>query len=326
MSLSYNQVIKVNREFAEAHYFLKNFGNGEYYEVVLHDQVSTFKYPLMFMEDLAMPLDTKVEVFGFRIYFMQRVAELEDKGDDLQTDTFNNAKSDMLQCAKDFIAFWAQDETYPEFTIELTSSRETFQDQTEDRLTGCYIDVRFRQAFDLSSCNLPMDGITPPPSITCEPVTMTMNGTGITDTPSGGSKTIIVQNDAGTPAQVGAITLDNAGNLTVEVPAAGADVTSQFNGVSTGVNTPSGQDISIGVFNSAPTTIGTLLINIANNKGVTIADSLIKNSDNSYTSSVPASSGLTLPDDQFDVYLDGVLQSSVTDPAITNTTINILWT
>ena len=326
MSLSYNQVIKVNREFAEAHYFLKNFGNGEYYEVVLHNQVSTFKYPLMFMEDLAMPFDTKVEVFGFRVYFMQRVAELEDRGEDLITDTFNNAKSDMLQCAKDFIAFWAQDENYPEFTIELTSSRETFQDQTEDRLTGCYIDVRFRQAFDLSSCNLPMDGITPPPSIVCEPVTMTFNGSGITSTPSGGTKAIIVQNDAGVPVQVGTPILDNVGNLTVEVPAAGADVTSSFNGVGTATDTPPGQNLAIAVTNSTPALIGTLAIDLANAKGITIADSTTENSDQSYQIGVPAEGTLVLPDDDFDVYLDGALQSSVSDPAITNTTINILWT
>jgi len=156
MSLSYNQIIKLNREFSEAHYILKNFDNGFVYDILDKNQTASFKYPLMFMEDLQMPIQDGVETFGFKVYFMQTVAGNEDRGDDLINDPTNEAKSDMLQCAKDFISWWKQDTTYPEFTIEPTSSRQTFQDETEDRLTGCYIDIVFRQRFTYSACNLPM--------------------------------------------------------------------------------------------------------------------------------------------------------------------------
>lgn len=172
MSLSYNQVIKLNRDFTTAHYKLKNFGNGEAYEIVDHNQTDTFKYPLMFMEDLTMPFNEGVEVFGFRVFFIQRVAELEDRGEDLYSSAYNEAKSDMMQCAKDFLSFWVQDVNYPEFTIEHTGNRETFQEKTQDRLAGCYVDVTFRQANRYSECIIPMAGVTPPPSIVCEPVTV----------------------------------------------------------------------------------------------------------------------------------------------------------
>ncbi len=220
MSLSYNQVIKLNRDFSDAHFILKNFGNGEAYEIVEHNQTESFKYPLMFMEDLAMPFNNKVEVFSFRVFFVQRVAELEDRGEDLYSSAYNEAKSDMMQCAKDFISYWRQDVNYPEFNIESTGNRETFQEKTQDRLSGCYVDVVFRQANPNSACAIPMSGITPPASVVCEPVT-------------------------------------------------------------------------------------------------------VENSDESYQQSVASGGTLVLPDDTFNVYLNTVLQSSVTDPVLTNTTINI---
>lgn len=187
MSLSYNQIIKLNREYSEATYFIKNFGNGHVYDILDKNQEPTFKYPLMFMEDLSMPIQDKVEVFGFRVYFMSRVAEMESRNNDLIESAYNDAKSDMLQLAKDYIAFWAQDTTYPEFDIVETSNRETFKEETEDRLAGCFIDVQFRQAFKYSACNLPMDGITPPPSVVCSPASYQNSNGSFTQSINSGS-------------------------------------------------------------------------------------------------------------------------------------------
>lgn len=56
-----------------------------------------------------------------------------------------------------------------------------------------------------------------------------------------------------------------------------------------------------------------------------IADSNVANSDFSYSASVFAEGNLTLPDETYNVYVDGVLESSTTSPTLKNETINIVW-
>lgn len=54
----------------------------------------------------------------------------------------------------------------------------------------------------------------------CDPATETMNGVGVSPIISGGTKAIIIQNDAGPPVQVGVILEDTPSSLIVSVPAA----------------------------------------------------------------------------------------------------------
>jgi len=51
----------------------------------------------------------------------------------------------------------------------------------------------------------------------------------------------------------------------------------------------------------------------------------VKNSDNTFNQSVASGATYILADEVFAVYLDGVLQSSVTVAAMQNNTINIIW-
>ena len=55
--LSYNQVIKLNKGFADAHKMLKNFGNGADFNTVLHDKENPYRYPIMWLEDLPSPIE-----------------------------------------------------------------------------------------------------------------------------------------------------------------------------------------------------------------------------------------------------------------------------
>lgn len=155
MPLSYNQIIKQCEEFVEAHYVLKGFGNGFFYKVVESDQVQTFKYPLMYMEDLSSTFGQGVETFSFRVHFMNLVAERKDPTTRKIETNFNEVKSDMRQCAKDFLAFWAQDRTQDDLDIDKVTTATFFEDETEDRLTGCYIEVTFRQRFTYNKCIIP---------------------------------------------------------------------------------------------------------------------------------------------------------------------------
>lgn len=57
----------------------------------------------------------------------------------------------------------------------------------------------------------------------------------------------------------------------------------------------------------------------------TAADGTAENSDNTYSISVPSGGTVILPDTVYNVYLDGILQSTSTLPSMVNQTINIIY-
>lgn len=168
--LSYNKIIQLNRQFANNHWQIKTFGNGEAYNIVLHDKEDWFTYPLMWMEDLPFPLNDKEFQYYFRVYFIGQVAQLKDQGTDLDSTNENEVKSDMIQCAQDLLAFWEQDSDYSDvILVKQGLVFNTITDKFSDRVTGCYIDLKLKQAFTYNKCAIPMTGVTPTPSSDCAP-------------------------------------------------------------------------------------------------------------------------------------------------------------
>ena len=184
--LSYNQIIKISRAFQQAHHVLKNFGNGGAWDEVLHNQQTTYKYPLMWMDDLPSSLSEGSEVYSFRVTFAAPVVTLKERGSDLMSSNENEVKSDMIQCSNDFIAYWVnQTDDYYGLVLEKSVQRTTFVDVTDDKLTGCYIDIQFRQSFDYNECSIPMG--TPTSIVTCAPVYIYEDGILVDTVASGGS-------------------------------------------------------------------------------------------------------------------------------------------
>lgn len=153
--LSYKEIIKLNQDFAENHYVLKNFGAGERWQVTSHDQIESFKYPLMFMEDSPQPYSEREYVYSFRIWFVTRVEAPKDRGDDLLFQEYTDAKNTMIKCAQNLIAFWVQDTDYPELEFSQSGSVEPFTDGEPDRITGVWMDVQFRVNFNYNKCLIP---------------------------------------------------------------------------------------------------------------------------------------------------------------------------
>jgi hypothetical protein len=189
--LSYKKLITLNKQFADNHYVIKNFGNGERWQIVDHDQTPSFKYPLMFVEDLPFSGQTKEFTYTLRCWFVTRVEAPTDRGSDLLYSEYATAKSSMVQCALDLVSYWVQDTNYSSLEIDKNFNIETFIDKTKDRDTGCYIDLRFRDVFNYDSCIIPMDGVAPPPSSECSPVSVTLNGvTPLTNAESGSNRNL----------------------------------------------------------------------------------------------------------------------------------------
>jgi len=57
----------------------------------------------------------------------------------------------------------------------------------------------------------------------------------------------------------------------------------------------------------------------------TCASATVKNSNNTYTVTVASGGTLTLPDTTYNVYVDNVLENTVTVATLDNETINIVW-
>lgn len=200
---TYNELIKANEDFANAHFKIKNFGNGERWNITTHNQQAEFKYPLMWMEDVPIPSTTGSFVWTWRVYFLDRVPSIKKRGDDLQYVNENETKSDMISCAKDLISFWVQDKIFPLTEAQKTFTITTIDDEIEDRLTGCFFDLKLDEAINYDACSVPMSGVVPPPADACDPATITINSTSVTfgTIASGATQNILVKNGVG--AQVG---------------------------------------------------------------------------------------------------------------------------
>lgn len=185
--LTYNRIIKISREFQQASQVLKNFGNGWEADMVLHNQQATYKYPLLWMQDSPSPFQEGIESFSFRVMFMAPVVTLKDRGTDLMSANVNEVKSDMIQCARDFISYWVQQtDAYDTLGFDRNINRETFEDYTDDKLTGCAIDIRFYQPMTYDECVIPMGTPTPLPD-TCAPVLIYEDGVLVDTVASGGT-------------------------------------------------------------------------------------------------------------------------------------------
>ena len=290
--LTYNQILKISRSFQQAHHVLKNFGNGGEWDRVVHNQQPAYKYPLMWMDDLPSLLFEGAEVYSFRVAFMAPVVTLKDRDSDLMSTNVNEVKSDMIQCSNDFIAYWVgQTDAYDGLVLEKSISRTTFEDVTDDKLAGCYIDITFRQAFDYNSCSVPMGTPTSLPD-TCAPVliyedgvlvdtipsggtysyssgggvaSQTFNGGAVTDQDSGTTKVITVKDSGGN--NVGTKGTDNALALAIQI----ADATQTMNGSA--------------ITSQLPETAKAFTIRYANNDPVTVTT--ITDTDTSFIGEVP---------------------------------------
>lgn len=223
--LSYNQIIGINREFANKHFVLKNFGNGQAWKITQHNQKGAFKYPIMWMEDLPSSSPNKIFALTFRVHFLGKVSDLKKREDDLMTTNENEVKSDMIQCAQDLISFWVQDTIYPALTIGRNFNITTLENELDDDVTGCYVDITFSQSNSYNSCIIPMSDIPTPPSVVCKPVIIKVNGEDYDTVPSGGEKDILVQYENGTPT---GINVD--GVIEIPNPITCADSTITVNG------------------------------------------------------------------------------------------------
>jgi hypothetical protein len=215
MELTYNQIIKVLNDFATNHYQINQFGNGDLWEVVEHNQTKDFNYPLLWVQDQPHSTTQGEIEMTFRCFFINLVQKDESNE--------NEVKSDMYQCATDLLSYWYKQTDYRTVSVDINTTLTSFTERFNDELTGWWIDIKLTQQFRYDKCSIPMDGITPIPN-NCLPATITINGESFTTAASGGIENILVKDDNG-------LTVGSKVGAEWIVPAAGGDpVANSMNG------------------------------------------------------------------------------------------------
>lgn len=162
--MTYNQIIERNQEFSDAHRDLNNFGVGGDFDMVLGDQENPYRYNLMWMEDLPSPIETGLESFNFRVYFLGQVTELEHREGDLISTNRNEVISNMRSVAIDFLSYWKQLRSDNNVRFSILTTINVSEDITPDKLYGVNIDVSFKVLQAFNKCIIPMSGIPTPES------------------------------------------------------------------------------------------------------------------------------------------------------------------
>jgi hypothetical protein len=192
-------------------------------------------------------------------------------------------------------------------------------------------EVEYENGTPITSGSIPSGGfqlIQVPNPIVCADATYNLDNTeGSTlflgSIPSGDNETIIapdgtanVKNTAGTTVATGLVPSGGSANITAP------DGTVQINGDQV-ATVASGGMVNVAVENESGTPIGAF----DGDTGVWVVpncqDATVENSNATYTDTVPSGGTLVLPDTDYDIYVNGLFNTTVSLPTLDTNTINI---
>ena len=139
MKLTYNQVIKQLNDFADSHKQIKSFGNGNLWEVVQHNQLSNFNYPLMWINDQSATMGNGDFTWNFQVLVM-----------------------DCVQMLIDLIAYFEQlnatnnNVNWNQVQLIRTGSVEMFTERFEDEVSGATLQLGLRFPQNYNFCEIPI--------------------------------------------------------------------------------------------------------------------------------------------------------------------------
>jgi hypothetical protein len=154
MKVSYNQVIKQLNDFATNHKQVKSFGNGDLWEVVQHDQLTNFNYPLLWVVDQAASMGDGDFTWNFQVIVMDIVRKDESNE--------NEVKSDCVQILIDLVAYFEQlnnelnNVNWNQVQLVRSGSVEMFTERFEDELSGASIQLGLRFPQNYNYCEVPI--------------------------------------------------------------------------------------------------------------------------------------------------------------------------
>ena len=154
MILTYNQILKEFETFANNHKQIENFGNGDLWEIVEHNQLTDFNYPLFWVADQPANLGDGTFTWNFNVMAMDLVNKDESNE--------NDVKSDMCQVLLDCVSYFEQKTAtsnnvdWLKVNLVRSGTLTSFTERFEDELTGWGMNIGFKIPFAYDNCNLPI--------------------------------------------------------------------------------------------------------------------------------------------------------------------------
>ena len=155
MILTYNQILKEFKTFATNHKQIENFGNGDLWEIVEHNQLTDFNYPLFWVADQPANLGDGTFTWNFNVMAMDLVNKDESNE--------NDVKSDMCQVLLDCVSYFEQKTAssnnvdWLKVNLVRSGTLTSFTERFEDELTGWGMNIGFRLPFSYNNCDLPIE-------------------------------------------------------------------------------------------------------------------------------------------------------------------------
>ena len=155
MILTYNQILKEFKTFATNHKQIENFGNGDLWEIVEHNQLTDFNYPLFWVADQPANLGDWTFTWNFNVMAMDLVNKDESNE--------NDVKSDMCQVLLDCVSYFEQKTAtsnnvdWLKVNLVRSGTLTSFTERFEDELTGWGMNIGFRLPFSYNNCDLPIE-------------------------------------------------------------------------------------------------------------------------------------------------------------------------
>ena len=148
MKITYNQIITEFETFATSHKQINEFGSGDLWEVIQHNKLSDFSYPLLFVTDRPFSLGDGFITNSFSILVMDRAEEGA-----METEV----KSDTLLILLDCIAYFEKlyTDNWKFVSIQKAGSGESFTERFDDTLTGWTINIDLKQPIQYDECQIP---------------------------------------------------------------------------------------------------------------------------------------------------------------------------
>ena len=155
MILTYNQILKEFKTFATNHKQIENFGNGDLWEIVEHNQLTDFNYPLFWVADQPANLGDGTFTWNFNVMAMDLVNKDESNE--------NDVKSDMCQVLLDCVSYFEQKTAtsnnvdWLKVNLVRSGTLTSFTERFADELTGWGMNIGFRLPFSYNNCDLPIE-------------------------------------------------------------------------------------------------------------------------------------------------------------------------
>lgn len=147
MKKTYINIIEELNKFATNHRQISEFGTGDLWEIVQHNKLTDFKYPLLFVTDNSASLANGSITLSFNALVMDKANE----------DIENEVKSDTLLILLDLIAYFEKlkVDDWNFVVIQKSGSAEPFTERFDDTVTGWSINIDFKIPLQYDECQIP---------------------------------------------------------------------------------------------------------------------------------------------------------------------------